>query len=92
MSRDILLTRSELAAALAGNADGNGTDGQSEDGLSAEEDDDDEEANKDEEDDEETTEKKAKIRQFTSEIKALESAIEKKKASFTRGNAIMEVS
>ena len=59
--------------------------------MSAEEDDDDEEVNKDEEDDEETTEKKAKIRQFTSEIKALEAAIEKKKASFTRGNAIMEV-
>jgi transcription initiation factor TFIID subunit 7 len=63
----------------------------SEDGLSGMEDegeDEDEES----EDDEETVEKKAKIRQFTSEIKALETAIEKKRAGFTGGNPIMMVS
>lgn len=37
-------------------------------------------------------EKKDKIKQLTSEVKALESAIEKKKASFTGGNPIMMVS
>jgi TATA-binding protein-associated factor Taf7 len=78
-------------AALAGDDDDNAEEGASEDGLSAEEEDDDDDQ-KSEEEDEETSEKKAKIRQFTSEIKALEGAIEKKKATFTRGNAIMEVS
>lgn len=83
----------ELAAALANDDDENATDAQSdEDGLSGEEEDDDEEGDKSEgEDDEETAEKRAKIKQLTSEIKALEAAIERKRATFTRGNAIMEV-
>jgi transcription initiation factor TFIID subunit 7 len=46
----------------------------------------------DDEDDEETLEKKAKIRQFASEIKQLEMAIEKKRAGFQGGNPIMIVS
>jgi TATA-binding protein-associated factor Taf7 len=65
--------------------------GTEDDGLSASEDDDDEEI-AEVEDDEETMEKKDKIKQLTSEVKALESAIEKKKASFTGGNPIMMVS
>ena len=36
-------------------------------------------------------EKRAKIRQFTSEIKALETAIEKKRAGFQGGNPIIQV-
>jgi transcription initiation factor TFIID subunit 7 len=44
------------------------------------------------EDDEETAEMKDKIKQFTSEIKQLESAIEKKRAGFQGGNPIMMVS
>jgi TATA-binding protein-associated factor Taf7 len=64
-------------------------------GLSEEEDDDDgdgDEENPDEEDDEESAEKKAKIRQLTGEIKALEVAVEKKRATYTGGsNPIMKV-
>ena len=90
-SASTALTCSELAAALADDQDDNADDGGSEDGLSAEEEEEDDDGKSDEED-EETTEKKAKIRQLTSEIKALEGAIDKKKATFTRGNAIMEVS
>lgn len=36
-------------------------------------------------------EKRAKIKQFTSEIKALEAVIDKKRAGFTGGNPIMVV-
>jgi transcription initiation factor TFIID subunit 7 len=54
--------------------------------------DDDGEDEGEDEEDEETSEKKAKIKQFASEIKALESAIEKKRAGFTGGNPIMMVS
>lgn len=36
-------------------------------------------------------EKRAKIKQFTSEIKALETVIDKKRAGFTGGNPIMVV-
>lgn len=86
------LTIRELAAALVDDEEGDGTDAQSEDGLSGEEEDDEEEGDKSEgEEDEETMEKRAKVKQFTSEIKALEAAIEKKRAGFTKGNAIMEV-
>ena len=71
-------------------------DDQSEDGLSAsedaEEDDEDDESGKSEDDDEETADKKVKIRQLASEIKALEGAIEKKRAGFTGGNPIIQVS
>lgn len=91
----------ELANALMeGMEEDTDRSGGSQDGLSASEDEDDDEDNDggdpgdgtEDEDDEETTEKKAKIKQFTSEIKALESAIEKKRAGFTKGNIIMEVS
>ena len=50
------------------------------------------EDDEEDEDDEETAEKKAKIRQFASEIKQLELAIEKKRAGFQGGNPIMIVS
>lgn len=43
----------------------------------------------DEEEDEELAEKKAKIKQFSGEIRILETTIEKKKAGFTGGNPIM---
>lgn len=62
----------------------------SEDALSGSDDDDD--ASEKSEDDDATLEKKAKIRQFTSEIKALESAVEKKRVGFTGGNPIMMAS
>jgi TATA-binding protein-associated factor Taf7 len=61
---------------------------------SGEEDEDFEEGDKfeeEEDDDEETLEKRAKIRQFTSEIKALESAIERKKSGPQPLNPIMMV-
>ena len=65
-------------------------------GLSEEEDDDDgdgDDENPDEEEDEESAEKKAKIRQLTGEIKALESAVEKKRDTYVGGsNPIMKVS
>ena len=63
----------------------------SEDALSGSEEDD-EDASEKSEDDDATLEKKAKVRQFTSEIKTLESAIEKKRAGFAGGNPIMMVS
>lgn len=63
----------------------------SEDGMSGTEDEGDDEG-EEEEEDEETLEKRAKIRQFNSEIKALEMAIEKKRAGFAGGNPIMMVS
>lgn len=76
------------------------------DNTDREDDDDDEEDEEDEEedfdeaekseeeedDDEETMEKRAKIRQFTSEIKALELAIERKRAGVQPLNPIMMVS
>ena len=80
----------ELAQALREGMGGDSDEQGSDDGLSADEDEDEDDDAKSEDDDE-TTEKRAKIRQFTSEIKALEAAIEKKRAGFTRGNPIMEV-
>ncbi len=68
-------------------SDGSGHSG-SEEADEASEDDD---ASEKSEDDDATIEKKAKIRQFTSEIKALELAVEKKRAGFTGGNPIMMV-
>lgn len=66
-------------------------------GLSEDEDDEDDGdgdgQKSDEEEDDETTEMKTKIRQLTGEIKALEGAVEKKRAGFTGGsNPIMKVS
>ena len=91
----------ELAAALMEQME-EGQD-HSEDGLSASEDgedddddddddDEDDEGEKSEDDDEETADKKVKIRRLTSEIKALEGAVEKKRAGFTGGNPIIQVS
>jgi len=70
-----------------------GSDGsEDEDPISGSDDDDeDDEGDKSEEDDE-TIERRAKIKQFTNEIKALEAAIEKKRAGFVGGNPIMMVS
>ncbi|EIW69767.1 hypothetical protein TREMEDRAFT_61532 [Tremella mesenterica DSM 1558] len=61
-------------------------------GSEGEDEDEDEEAagGTEDEDDEETAEKKAKIRQFTSEIKNIEATIERKRAGFTGGNPIMQ--
>lgn len=58
----------------------------SDDGLSASDEEDDDAAD---DDDEETLERKAKIKQYTSEIKQLETLIEKKRAGFTGGNPII---
>jgi transcription initiation factor TFIID subunit 7 len=43
----------------------------------------------DDEEDEDIAEKKAKVKQFTGEIKILEATIEKKRSGFTGGNPIM---
>lgn len=59
----------------------------SDDGLSGTDDDDDDAGGDD--DDEETSERKAKIKQYTSEIKQLETLIDKKRAGFTGGNPII---
>ncbi|KAK8850423.1 hypothetical protein IAR55_004341 [Kwoniella newhampshirensis] len=82
----------ELAAALMEDMDGSDGSGQSEDdedALSGSDDDEDDDEGEKSEDDDETIEKKAKIKQFNSEIKALEGAIEKKRAGFAGGNPIM---
>ncbi|WVR08504.1 hypothetical protein IAU60_005559 [Kwoniella sp. DSM 27419] len=81
----------ELAAALMEGmegSDGSGATDDDEDPLSGSDDDDEDDGNKSEEDDE-TIERRAKIKQFTSEIRALETAIEKKRAGFVGGNPIM---
>ncbi|ORY29634.1 TAFII55 protein conserved region-domain-containing protein [Naematelia encephala] len=82
----------ELAAALRDQMEGEGSaTGQSDDEGMSEDDDDDEAEKSEDDDDDETAEKKAKIKQFTAEIKALEGAIEKKRAGFTGGNPIIIV-
>ena len=67
--------------------------GSDEDGLMMSDDDGEEDDGdgQDGEEDEESAEKRAKARQLASEIKALEGAIEKKKAGFQGGNPIMMV-
>lgn len=75
----------DLQAALMETMEGSSEEG-SDDGLSDEEDEDDGVA---EDDDEETSERKAKIKQYTGEIKQLEALIEKKRAGFTGGNPII---
>lgn len=81
----------ELAAALMEGTGGSEFTGLSEDdgATSGSEDDDDDDEGDKSEYDEETLEKRAKIKQFTSEIKALETVIDKKRAGFTGGNPIM---
>lgn len=86
----------ELADALMEQLQGDGSDqSEDDDGFDAGDVDDVDEGGEDDdedEDDEETAEKKAKIRQFASEIKQLEAAIDKKRAGFQGGNPIMIVS
>nr|ODN82443.1 hypothetical protein L203_05537 [Cryptococcus depauperatus CBS 7841] len=79
----------ELAAALLEDISGSQHTGQSEDDdVMTEDSESDDDDNKSEYD-EETLEKRAKIKQFTAEIKALEAVIDKKRAGFTGGNPIM---
>ena len=92
------LTISDLAAALLEQMgeDAGGEEAESgsdEDGLMMSDDDGEEDDGdgQDGEEDEESAEKRAKARQLASEIKALEGAIEKKKAGFQGGNPIMMV-
>ncbi|BEJ02973.1 hypothetical protein CcaverHIS641_0101480 [Cutaneotrichosporon cavernicola] len=75
----------DLQAALMETMERSSDEG-SDDGLSDEEDEDDGGA---EDDDEETLERKAKIKQYTGEIKQLETLIEKKRTGFTGGNPII---
>jgi transcription initiation factor TFIID subunit 7 len=71
-------------------ADGSdGEDVSEEDDASGDDEDEEGIRSGDEEEDEELAEKKAKIKQYTSEIKILETTIEKKKNGFTGGNPIM---
>jgi hypothetical protein len=87
----------ELANALMEQMDGGAESDEDEDGFDDGDADDADEGGEDgdedeDEDDEETLGKKAKIRQFASEIKQLEAAIDKKRAGFQGGNPIMIVS
>ena len=85
----------ELVAMLGQDEEPGGSDagasGSEEEEEEDEEDEGEEGKSGDEEEDQETMEKKAKIRQLTSEIKGTEAAIEKKKQGFTGGNVIMLV-
>lgn len=92
------LTDRDLAAALMEQMgeDAGGDDaefGSDEDGMMMSDEDGDEDDGEggEDEQDEELAEKRAKARQLASEIKALEGAIEKKRAGFQGGNPIMMV-
>jgi len=63
--------------------------GSEEESDEEDEEDEDDDGGRSEDDDEETAEAKAKIKQYTSEIKQLETMIEKKRAGFTGGNPII---
>lgn len=77
----------DLQAALMEKLDRSDSSGE-DDGLSGTDDDDDDDAGEDEEGGE-SSERKAKIKQYTSEIKQLETFLEKKRAGFQGGNPII---
>lgn len=61
------------------------------DGALSGDDEDEEGARSGEEEDDDTAELRAKIKQYTGEIKVLETTIDKKRSAFTGGNPIMVV-
>ncbi|RSH87735.1 uncharacterized protein EHS24_000251 [Apiotrichum porosum] len=83
----------DLQAALMEKMEQSDASGSDDDLSGTDEDDDDDDGGasdqEDEDEDEETTEKRAKIKQYTSEIKQLETLIDKKRAGFTGGNPII---
>jgi transcription initiation factor TFIID subunit 7 len=79
----------DLQAALMEKLDRSDESGSEEDSDLEDEEEEDDEGERSEDDDEETIEHKAKIKQYTSEVKQLETLIEKKRAGFTGGNPII---
>lgn len=77
----------DLQAALMEKMERSDSSGE-DDGLSGTEDEDEDDAGEDDEEGE-TSERKAKIKQYTSEIKQLETFLEKKRAGFQGGNPII---